>query len=192
MLNQDRVAPGQGFARHAHRDMEIISYVLEGALEHRDSMGNGSQIRPGDVQLMSAGTGVTHSEFNGSDVEPLEFLQIWVLPARQGTPPRYEQKAFNRETQRQQLQLMVSPDGREGSLTIGQDAFMYGGLLPPGGDAEWSLRADRCAWLQLVRGAMQLDNHMLGPGDGAALSQQHPFRFRGVENADFLLFDLPA
>ncbi|MEM7201072.1 MAG: pirin family protein [Planctomycetota bacterium] len=192
VINQDRVAPGQGFGTHGHKDMEIVSYVLEGALEHRDSMGNGSQMRPGDVQLMSAGTGVTHSEFNASADEGLHFLQMWILPRETGTVPRYEQKAFDAAARQGTLRLVVSPDGAAGSLTIGQDARLFAGLLAPDQSVEHALHAGRQGWLHVARGHVQLQDQELGPGDGAAIVDQHSLSLRGVQDAELVLWDLPT
>lgn len=192
VLNQDRVHPGHGFPRHGHRDMEIVSYVLEGVLEHQDSLGNGSQMRPGEVQLMSAGTGVLHSEYNGSRQEGLHFLQMWILPARQATRPRYEQKAFPESERRGRLRLVVSPDGAEGSLTIGQDARLHVGLLDGSERASFALAPDRVAWLHVARGELQLDGQPLGPGDGAALPAGHALDLAKGKAAEFVLWDLPT
>ncbi len=191
VINQDRVQPGKGFGTHGHGDMEIISLVLEGVLEHKDSMGNGSRIRPGEVQFMSAGSGVTHSEFNGSDREVVHFLQMWILPARTGTPPRYDQKSFPEEERRGRLRLMVSRDGREGSIIIGQDASLYGGLLPPGRKIEHAVAPRRSAWLHVATGRLRLNDSSLGPGDGAAIRNEERIALTGVEDAELVLFDLP-
>jgi redox-sensitive bicupin YhaK (pirin superfamily) len=192
VINQDRVAPGQGFGTHGHQDMEIVSYVLEGVLAHKDSMGNGSQMRPGDVQLMSAGTGVTHSEFNDSHDEGLHFLQMWVFPERRGTKPRYEQRAFPTEQRQGRLRLVVSPDGSDGSLTIGQDVRLYAGLLASGESTEHALPAGRDAWLHVARGRIELNGQDLGPGDGAGIREEARLSLRGVEDAEIVLWDLPA
>ena len=190
VVNQDRVAPGRGFGTHGHKDMEIVSYVLDGVLEHKDSMGNGSQMRPGDVQLMSAGTGVTHSEFNGSGDDPLHFLQMWVFPRSKNTKPRYEQKEFSPEERRSQLRLVVSPDGAEGSLTIDQDARLYASLLAPGDRAEHELPQGRGAWLHVARGKVQLNGAELGPGDGAAIRDEGRLTLEGVEDAELVMWEL--
>ncbi len=192
VLNQDRVAAGRGFGAHGHRDMEIVTYVLEGTLAHKDSLGNGSEMRPGEVQLMSAGTGVTHSEFNASRTEPLHFLQMWVLPRATGTAPRYEQKAFPAAERRGRLRLVVAPDGREGALTIGQDARLHAGLLAPGQTAELALSPERAAWVHVARGRVRLNDKELGPGDGAGIRAESLLRFEGLEDAEFVLWDLPA
>ena len=192
VLNQDRVAPGKGFGTHGHQNMEIVSYVLEGVLEHKDSMGNGSQMRPGDVQLMSAGTGVTHSEFNASGDQPLHFLQMWVFPAREGTEPRYEQKAFSEAERSGRLRLVVSPDGRDGSLTIGQDVRLHAGLLTEGDRVQHELADGRSAWVHVARGRVLLDGNGLGPGDGAAIQDERTLTFEGVDAAEIVLWDVPA
>ncbi len=190
VINEDRVAPGAGFPTHPHRDMEIVTYVLEGALQHRDSMGNGSVIRPGDVQRMSAGSGVTHSEYNASESEPVHLLQIWMLPERKGIPPSYEQKAFSEEERRGKLRLVASPDGRDGSVTIHQDNALYVALLGPGESVRHELAPNRHAWLQVARGRVTLNGTELAAGDGAAISQEKFVELRGVQDAEVLLFDL--
>jgi len=192
VINQDRVQPGAGFGTHGHKNMEIISYAIEGVLEHKDSMGNGSCIQPGDVQFMSAGSGVTHSEFNHSDVEPAHFLQMWVLPEKLDTPPRYDQRSFPMDDRRGRLQLLVSRDGRDGSVVIGQDVKMYGSLLAPGQKAGYELSPGRCAWLHLARGRMALNGQLLGPGDGAGIRDEANLDLEGVMDAELVLFDLPA
>ena len=192
VLNQDRVAPGRGFGTHGHRDMEIVSYVLSGVLEHADSMGNGSKMRPGEVQVMSAGSGVTHSEFNGSREEPLHFLQMWVVPRSQGTEPRYEQKAFADEERRSRLRLVVSPDGAEGSLTIDQDARLYTSLLGEGDAAEHRFEPGRSGWLHVARGRIRLGEEELGPGDGAAIQDEASVELVGMDDAEVVLWDLAA
>lgn len=191
VLNQDRVQPGMGFGAHGHRNMEIISYVLEGVMAHKDSMGTGSQIRPGEVQLMSAGTGVTHSEFNASDDDDLHFLQMWVLPARANTAPRYEQRSFSDEQRRARLALVVSPDGRDGSLTIGQDICLYAGSFSSGERDELKLDTGRAAWLHVARGSVRVNGAELGPGDGAGIAQESSLAIEGVDDAELVLFDLP-
>ena len=190
VINEDRVAPGKGFGTHSHRDMEIITYVLEGALAHADSMGNRSTIVPGDVQRMSAGTGVTHSEFNGQRERPVHFLQIWLLPDRRGLPPGYEQKAIPEAEERGVLRLVASRDGREGSVTIHQDADLYASRLLPGERVKHALAEGRHAWLQMVSGRVELNGTALGAGDGAAVSQETGLEVVGLEPAHFLLFDL--
>ena len=191
VINQDRVAPGKGFQTHGHENMEIVTYVLEGVVEHEDSMGNTSQIRPGEVQLMSAGTGVRHSEVNPSQREHLALLQMWILPSKSGTEPRYKQKAFAEEDRRGRLRLVVSPDGRDGSLTIGQDTCLYAGLLSRGEATEQSLAPGRSAWVHVARGTVTLNGEKLGPGDGAGITKLEVLSFKGTDDADVLLFDLP-
>ena len=188
VINEDRVAPGQGFGAHRHRDMEIVSYVLEGALAHRDSMGNSGVIRPGDVQRMSAGTGVQHGEFNGSQTEPVHFLQIWILPARRGADPDYEQKSFSTDAKRGKLCLVGSPDGREGSVTIGQDVSVYASILD-GKRIRHALDAGRSAWVQVARGELDLNGRSLSAGDGAAIEQERELDLSG-SGCEVLLFDL--
>jgi len=189
VINDDRVAPGLGFGEHRHRDMEIVSYVLEGVLAHRDSMGNSGVIRPADVQRMSAGTGVQHSEFNGSQTDPVHFLQIWILPETPGSPPGYEQKTFPRQTRRGKLRLVGSPDGREGSLTVGQDVAIYASVLEPGEEVQHRLAPGRHAWLQVAEGSLDLNGHLLGEGDGAAVTDEDELDIAG-KGSEFLLFDL--
>lgn len=191
VINEDKVAPGRGFGKHPHRDMEIITYVLEGQLGHQDSMGNGSVIKPGEVQRMSAGTGVTHSEMNASKTEPVHFMQIWIIPDKQGHPPGYEQKAFSAEERRGTLRLVASPDGRDGSVTIHQNATLSIGLLAPGDEVEHTLRADRYGWVQVARGSVEIDGKKLGAGDGAAVRGTGALTIAGVDDAEVLVFDLP-
>ncbi len=190
VINDDTVAPGQGFGAHPHRDMEIVSYVLDGALQHRDNLGSGSVIRPGDVQRMSAGTGVVHSEFNGSRSEPAHFLQIWIVPEARGIAPGYEQKRFAMEERRGKLRVLASRDGRDGSVTVHQDAAIYGALLAPGERVEYALPKDRHAWVHLARGAIELNGARLTAGDGAAVSEERALQLTGREGAEVLLFDL--
>lgn len=191
VINEDRVAPGAGFPSHPHRDMEIISYVLEGALSHKDSMGTGSVIRPGDVQRMSAGTGVIHSEFNASNEEPVHFLQIWLLPERRNLPPSYEQKTFTEAEKRGRLRLIASRDGREGSLTINQDAALYAGLFDAGEAAQHMLAAGRYAWVHVARGNVRVNGVELGAGDGAKLSDEARVSIEGLSGSgEVLVFDL--
>jgi len=190
VINEDRVAPGQGFPTHPHRDMEIISYVLEGQLQHRDSMGTGSVIRPGEVQRMSAGTGVTHSEFNASSVKLVHFLQIWLLPVRQGIQPSYEQKAFAPEELKGRLRTVASPDGRSGSVTIHTDALLLAGTFDGGQSAELGLTAGRHAWVQAIRGTVRVNGRELGAGDGVSLSEEPAVRVEGVARGEVLVFDL--
>ena len=190
VINEDRVQPGQGFGTHGHSDMEIISYVLGGALEHKDSMGTGSIIQPGDVQRMSAGTGVRHSEYNASDTEPVHFLQIWILPERQGLEPGYEQKAFPAEEKQGQLRLVGSRDGRDGSLTIHQDVDLYATLLEDGDEVRHELADGRKAWVQVARGSVTVNDLQLYPGDGAALAGPATLRLAGTSEAEVLLFEM--
>ena len=190
VLNDDRVAAGAGFGAHPHRDAEIISYVLEGALAHRDSLGTRSVIRPGDVQRMSAGTGVTHSEFNGSKTEPVHFLQIWLIPAERGLAPGYEQKSFPADERRGKLRLVASSDGREGSVTVHQDAALFATLLEPGETVRHQLAPQRHAWVQVARGEVSLGDMELAEGDGAGLSGEPAVELRGLASAEVLLFDL--
>ncbi len=192
VLNQDVVAPGTGFGTHGHRDMEIVTHVLDGVLEHRDSMGHGERMRPGDVQVMSAGAGVTHSEFNASTEEPLHLLQMWVLPRRLGTEPRYEQKHFPEDERRGRLRLVVSPDGADGSLVIDQDARLSVGTLAAGDTTRHDLASDRAAWLHVATGRARLGDVELGPGDGAAIRDVEQVTLTGVEDAEVVLWDLPA
>ena len=190
VINDDRVAPGQGFGKHGHRDMEIITYILEGALEHKDSLGTGSVIRPGDGQRMSAGRGIRHSEMNPSPTEAAHLLQIWIMPDRAGHEPSYEQKAFPDEEKRGKLRLIAGPDGKEDSVTIHQDARLYVTLLSPGQEVTHALATGRYAWLQLAKGAVELNGKPLKQGDGAAVSDESKLVIQGVEDAEVLLFDL--
>ncbi len=190
VINEDRVQPGRGFGTHPHRDMEIISYVLEGGLQHKDSMGTGSVITPGEVQRMSAGTGVTHSEFNASKADLVHFLQIWLMPAERGIKPSYEQKAFAREEKLGKLRLVASPDGRDGSVTIHTDAAVYAGLFGEGESAELSLPKGRHAWVHVARGQARVNGQVLSAGDGAALSDEPNVRVEGVNSGEVLVFDL--
>jgi hypothetical protein len=191
VINEDRVEPGRGFDTHGHRDMEIISYVLEGALEHKDSIGTGSVIRPGDVQVMSAGTGIRHSEFNHSKQEPVHFLQIWVLPDRQGITPRYDQKTFPDAEKRGRLRLVGSPDGRDGSIVIHQDAEIYASLLGGGDKVSHALAAGRKGWVQVIRGTVELNGETLRAGDGAGAKDESALTVAALDDAEILLFDLP-
>ena len=190
VINDDRVAPGGGFPSHPHRDMEIVTYVLDGAIEHQDSMGNGTVIRPGDVQRMSAGTGVVHSEFNHSRVDPLRLLQIWILPQRRGLTPGYEQRSFTADERQGRLRLIASQDGHDGSVTIHQDARIYATLLGPGATVSHALDRDRHAWVQVARGRVRLGEIELSEGDGVAMSDVGAVDLEGVYDAEVLLFDL--
>jgi hypothetical protein len=169
VINEDKVAPGQGFGTHSHRDMEIISYVLDGALEHKDNIGNGSVIRPGDVQRMSAGTGIMHSEYNSSKTDPVHFLQIWILPEQKGIEPGYEQKTFAPEEKQGTLRLVGSRDGRDGSVTVHQDVSLYATSLREGETVNHQLADGRVAWVQVARGSVQLNDRSLTAGDGGAV-----------------------
>jgi redox-sensitive bicupin YhaK (pirin superfamily) len=189
VINDDRVAPGTGFGAHSHRDMEIVTYVLEGALEHRDSMGNGSIIRPGEVQRMSAGTGVTHSERNPSPDQAVHLLQIWILPERRGLEPGYEQKQFSAAERTGTLRLVASPDGRGGSVTIHQDARLYAALLEDGQSVTHTFAPNRYGWLHVARGEAEVNGQKVSAGDGVAISQEKSVTIAG-QGAEVLLFDL--
>lgn len=193
VINDDRVTPGAGFGQHPHDNMEIISYVVEGALEHQDSMGNGSVIRSGDVQLMSAGTGVTHSEFNASSTEPVRFLQIWLPPASRGLTPSYQQRHFAHEKRQNKLELLVSPDGVGDSLEIHRDVRIFGGLLETSKQLSYETSPDRYTWIQVVRGELLIDESTtLHEGDGLAMIDASTVLIQGSsqEEAEFLIFDL--
>lgn len=190
VINEDFVAPGRGFPTHGHRDMEIVTYILQGALEHRDSMGTGSIIRRGDAQRMSAGTGVRHSEANPSADTPVHLLQIWILPAEQGTQPEYEEKKFSDDEKRNKLRLIVSPEGSDGSVRIHQDAKIYASLLDDGQEVVHTLGNGRSAWLQVAAGSVTLNDVALKPGDGAAVSGESDLRITAQEASEVLLFDL--
>lgn len=190
VINQDRVEGGKGFGTHSHRDMEIVSYVLEGELEHKDSMGNGSTMRPGDVQRMTAGTGVSHSEYNHSSTDPVRFLQIWLLPDRQGLKPGYEQIHFSNADKRNQLRAIAAREGRDGSVTVHQDVTLYASVLDAGKQVEHALAGDRHAWVQVIRGQLDLNGITLEAGDGAAISEDKQLAFSAIDEAEFLLFDL--
>ena len=191
VINEDRVRPGQGFGTHGHRDMEILSYVLEGGLAHKDSLGNGSVIVPGDVQYMSAGTGVRHSEFNASEAEPVHFMQIWILPNAEGQPPRYDQRRFDLDAARGGLKLVASGGGEEGAIAIRQDVRVYASRLNAGESAALTLPADRHLWVQVVRGDIDVNGTALTAGDGLAASRETDFRFTsGAGPSEFLVFDL--
>ncbi len=192
VINEDRVQPGAGFATHGHRDMEILSYVIEGALAHKDSIGTGSVIRPGDVQVMSAGTGIRHSEFNASKVEPVHFLQIWLLPERQGLQPRYDQKTFPESEKRGRLRLIASHDARDGSLLVHQNADVFTTLLNDGQSINHKLNAGRRAWVQIVRGSADIDGVPVHTGDGAAIEGEAALAITSRErDCEILVFDLP-
>jgi redox-sensitive bicupin YhaK (pirin superfamily) len=190
VINEDRVAAGQGFPTHPHRDMEILSYVLDGALGHKDSMGNGSVIRPGDLQRMSAGTGVLHSEHNAAPGSATHFLQIWIVPERHGIEPGYEQRTFPEAERRGRLRLVASRDGREGSVTVHQDAALYSALLASGERVTHALAPGRHAWVQVARGGVQVGGQPLGEGDGAAVSDEPALDIVATAPAEILVFDL--
>src|SRR5579871_608945 len=191
VINDDTVKGGGGFARHGHRDMEIVSYVIEGALAHEDNMGNRSVIKPGDVQRMSAGTGVLHAEFNASQTEPVHFLQIWILPSRNGLPSGYEQKFFAEADKRARLRLVASPDGADGSVTIQQDARVYASVLANGESVAHQFAKGRKGWLHVVTGEVALDGEALKAGDGVALDGEASVTVAAKERGEVLLFDLP-
>ena len=190
VMNEDRVEPGQGFGTHGHQDMEIVTYVLEGALEHKDSIGNGEVLRPGEFQRMSAGTGITHSEFNPSGAEPVHLYQIWLLPEQKGIEPSYEQKRFAEEERRNRLRLVASPDAADGSLMIHQDARIYLSSLEEGKHVTHTIPSGRHAWLQVLRGAVSVNGHNLGASDGAAVSDQSELQVVATQPAEVMLFDL--
>jgi redox-sensitive bicupin YhaK (pirin superfamily) len=190
VINEDRVEPGAGFGRHPHNDMEIVTYVLDGALEHEDSMGNGTVIRPGELQRMSAGTGITHSEWNHSKSAPVHFFQIWIVPGERGIEPGYEQKVFPEEERRGRLRLLATQDGADGSLTIHQDVRLYGALLEGGESVTHTLAPDRHAWVQNVRGELRLNGEVLQAGDGAAVSDESALTIEAAAPTELLLFDL--
>jgi redox-sensitive bicupin YhaK (pirin superfamily) len=191
VINEDRVAAGQGFGTHSHRDMEIISYVLDGALEHKDSMGTGSVLHYGDVQRMSAGTGVRHSEFNGSKSEQVHFLQIWIQPNQAGIPPSYEEKHFTPESKQGQLRLVASNDGREGSVLIHQDAAIYAAILNGGEKLEHPLAAGRTGYVHVIRGRVTVNGTVLGGGDALKISAEKAITLEQADGAEVLVFDLP-
>jgi redox-sensitive bicupin YhaK (pirin superfamily) len=190
VINEDFVAPGQGFGTHSHNDMEILSYVVEGALEHRDSAGGSGVIRPNELQRMSAGTGVSHSEFNSSKTEPVHFLQIWIEPEQNGLKPGYEQRSFSEGDRQNRLRLIASRDGSDGSVTIHQDVKVYDALLTAGESILHQLDGDRLAWIQVVKGTITVNDTPLGTGDGAAISKETYLNLKASEDAEVLLFDL--
>ncbi|MBD3402685.1 hypothetical protein GF420_07300 [candidate division GN15 bacterium] len=191
VINEDRVAPGRGFGTHPHSDMEIITYLLDGELAHKDSLGSGETIRRGDVQRISAGRGILHSEFNASETDQVHLLQIWLLPSERGLTPGYEQKFFGDDTKRGRLQLLVSPDGREDSLSMNQDAFLYATILEGDEQVEHTLAPDRHAWVQVARGTAIVNGEELSAGDGAALSDVKTVTIAAHGSTELLLFDLP-
>jgi quercetin 2,3-dioxygenase len=190
VINEDRVGPGRGFGTHPHEDMEIVTYVLSGALAHRDSLGTGSTILPGELQRMTAGTGITHSEFNPSATEPVHLYQIWLLPDQEGLDPSYEQRAFPEDERRNRLRLVASPDGRDGSLTIRQDARLYLSTLDEGHEVSHALATARHAWMQVLRGGVDLNGLALSAGDGAAVSDESGLAIRADGPSELMLFDL--
>lgn len=190
VINEDRVIPGAGFPPHGHRDMEIVTYVLDGALEHKDTLGTSSVIRPGEVQRMSAGTGIRHSEYNHSREERVHFLQIWILPETNGLAPGYEQRAFSAEERRGKLRLVASPDGRDGSVTVHQDVALYAALLDEGAKLTLALRAGRYGWLQLARGQLRIGGEAMKEGDGAAIAEESTIEIAAEAAAELLFFDL--
>lgn len=190
VINDDRVVPGAGFGAHSHRDMEIITYVLEGALEHKDSLGNGEIIYPGEAQIMSAGTGITHSEFNPAKTDPVHFLQIWIIPDTQGLQPRYEQKAFPVEEKQGKLRLIAAKDQREGAVKIHQDVDLYASVLAPGDVVNYHLKPQRYAWLQIAQGVVNLNAEELRAGDGVQMSGEEQLEINTDVGAEILLFDL--
>lgn len=191
VINEDRVAPGQGFGTHGHRDMEIVTYILSGALEHKDNLGSGGIIKRGEVQRMSAGKGVMHSEFNPSPDEETHLLQIWIAPARPGGPASYEQQALPVDAMRGHWHLVASPDGAEGSTTIGQDARIFASVLGAGEAISHRLASGRLAYVQMVRGQLTLNGNKMNAGDGAKIADESDLQFLAGEEAEFLLFDLP-
>ena len=190
VMNDDRIAPGGGFGMHPHRDFEIVSYVAAGELEHRDSLGTGSVIRPGEVQRMSAGTGILHSEFNPSKSEPVHLLQIWLVPDERGLKPSYEQRSFPLDERRGRWQLLASRNGQAGSVTIHQDASLFGSIVQPGETVRHELKPGRHAWLQVVRGSVKLNGQPLATGDGAAVSDETELAVSADAPSELLLFDL--
>ena len=190
VINEDRVIPGAGFPPHSHRDMEIISYVLKGALEHKDSLGNGTVIRPGEVQRMSAGTGIVHSEFNPSKTQPVHFLQIWITPDHTGLPPSYEQKAFPINERRGRMRLVAAPDGRNGAVSLHQEARLFIANLGPGERADYEVEPGRGIWLQLARGIIALNGTEMREGDGAAVEDEPAIEIEAETDAELLVFDV--
>jgi redox-sensitive bicupin YhaK (pirin superfamily) len=190
VINEDRVNPGAGFGTHGHKDMEIISYVLEGELAHKDSLGTGSVLKYGDVQRMSAGSGVRHSEFNGSKEKLVHFLQIWITPKKEGIKPSYEEKKYSVEDKQNKLKLIVSPDGKDGSLQINQDASIYASILEEGRDVSLNLANGRHSWVQVVRGSLELNGSVLSEGDGASISDVQKLELKAKKPSEVLVFDL--
>lgn len=192
VINDDRVAPGQGFGKHPHKDMEIFTYVLDGALEHEDTMGTGSVIKPGDVQMMSAGTGIAHSEFNHSKSEPVHFLQIWIVPDKKRVAPRYQQIHFSLNEKRGKLRLIISPEGDEGSLGVHQDARIYAGFFSDGESATLNLNEGRYAYVHIARGSIKVNGLILSEGDGLRVRKEHSLFLSDGHDAEVLVFDLRA
>ncbi len=190
VINEDLVQPGKGFGTHSHRDMEIVTYVLDGVLEHKDSMGNGSLIRPGEVQRMTAGTGVTHSEYNHSQEDIVHFFQIWIVPEREGLEPSYEQTVFPESERLNSPRLIASRDGNEGSVTVHQDVEIYSSILEPGKAISYRLRTDRYAWVQVARGSVAVRGESLEQGDAAAISSEELVEVRAAAASEIVLFDL--
>ena len=190
VINDDRVIAGKGFGQHPHRDMEIFSYVLEGALEHKDTLGTGSVIKPGDVQLMSAGSGVAHSEFNHSKAQPVHFLQIWIVPNVRGATPRYQQQHFSNDEKRGKLRLIISPDGKQGSLKVRQDARVYAGLFDGEEQATLTLPGNRHAYVHVARGSIELNGQLLREGDGVRMRKEQVIELSNGRDAEVLVFDL--
>lgn len=190
VINEDWVVPGAGFGTHGHKDMEIVTYVLEGVLEHKDNIGNGSMIQPGEVQKMSAGTGILHSEYNPSETESVHLLQIWIIPSETGIQPSYEQQKFNLEDSGEKLKLIAAPKGKNGAVTLHQDVNLYAGILQDGDRISYNLPENRYAWLQVARGRVNLNGISLDAGDGVAISEEPEINLTGEYNAEILLFDL--
>ena len=192
VINEDRVAPGKGFDAHPHKDMEILSFVVDGALEHQDSMGNGSVIRPGELQRMSAGTGVVHSEYNASKTDPVHFLQIWIQPRENDLAPGYEQKHFPTAERQGKFRLIASPSGRDGALSLAQDVELFSSILQGGDEMTYPLRRGRAGWLQAVRGSLEVNGDLVTAGDGLAFERDGAISLSTDEDAEILFFDLPA
>ncbi len=190
VINEDRVAPGQGFGTHPHRDMEIFTYVIDGALAHKDSMGHASSLKAGQVQKITAGTGISHSEFNGSDKDPVHLLQIWILPKKRGLSPSYEEYTLALPDEKNPLLLMGSPTGGKNVVKFNQDVFVYRGVLKAGQSAQYSLKFTHGAWVQMIKGKLTVNDTLLSSGDGAAIEHENTLSFKAQQDAQFLLFDL--
>jgi redox-sensitive bicupin YhaK (pirin superfamily) len=190
VINEDIVAGGTGFGTHGHRDMEIITYIMDGALEHKDSMGTGSIIKPGDIQRMSAGSGVQHSEFNHSKTNSVHLFQVWILPAAKNTKPSYEQKFFAPEEKKNKLRLIASKDSRDGAIAVHQDVEMYASLLDKDKELAFSMKPGRYGWIQLGKGELKINDVTLHAGDGAAISKEQALKFKAVKDSEFIFFDL--